>query len=441
MALINFYKGLKENYSPDTHGNSIYSCTDTNECYILGVLYENLSEQEIADKIGTNTYTDANYISKETNLTDAALQLDEEIKATNDNLAILNAASVKSVKVGSNTSNEAFSSGVITIANATTTTDGALSKEDKTKLDNIESTYLPLTGGTLIGPLTINNGGLSTSILNMGTRGNFFKYNSDDNYIGLMQYFRPNGFKWVSFGYANISGTGTFCIREEEASGVSDFALIFKDYEGNTYKFLNDYNFIAGTNYLAPGNVQISDVVNLQSTLDNKVSLTGDSFKNNNVCWGGTTTDGTTYCLALIDESDRVKIGNTNLPLYLRGSSIQFDDNSGDYYTVYHSNNFKAGVNYVTPEDVKSLVFTQSAGANETNAANYLKVRDGYFNIVVVHNNVYYTPNEINTSNSDSIAISFSAFTTTGYNIYQVIVTADGTCTESLYSSFTIPTA
>ena len=38
--------------------------------------------------IGTNVYTGANYISKETNLTEAVLQLDEEIKATNDNLAL-----------------------------------------------------------------------------------------------------------------------------------------------------------------------------------------------------------------------------------------------------------------------------------------------------------------------------------------------------------------
>ena len=51
-------------------------------------------------KVGANEYTNANYISKETNLTDAALQLDEEIKATNDNLAILNAATIKGVKVG-----------------------------------------------------------------------------------------------------------------------------------------------------------------------------------------------------------------------------------------------------------------------------------------------------------------------------------------------------
>ena len=37
-------------------------------------------------EVGSNIYTDSNYLSKETNLTDAVLQLDEEIKATNDNL-------------------------------------------------------------------------------------------------------------------------------------------------------------------------------------------------------------------------------------------------------------------------------------------------------------------------------------------------------------------
>ena len=42
----------------------------------------------LQDAIGTNVYTGANYISKETNLTEAVLQLDEEIKATNDNLAL-----------------------------------------------------------------------------------------------------------------------------------------------------------------------------------------------------------------------------------------------------------------------------------------------------------------------------------------------------------------
>ena len=40
------------------------------------------------EEVGSNIYTDSHYLGKETNLTDAILQLDEEIKATNDNLAL-----------------------------------------------------------------------------------------------------------------------------------------------------------------------------------------------------------------------------------------------------------------------------------------------------------------------------------------------------------------
>lgn len=41
---------------------------------------------DIQDITGSNTYTGTNYISKEANLTDAVMQLDEEIKAANDNI-------------------------------------------------------------------------------------------------------------------------------------------------------------------------------------------------------------------------------------------------------------------------------------------------------------------------------------------------------------------
>ena len=70
------------------------------------------------EEVGSNIYTDSNYLSKETNLTDAVLQLDEEIKATNDNLALEH-----------------------TNAEATYAT--------KAELDG----YLPLSGGTLTGYL------------------------------------------------------------------------------------------------------------------------------------------------------------------------------------------------------------------------------------------------------------------------------------------------
>lgn len=87
----------------------------------------------ITEKIGTNEYADTNYISKETNLTDVAKQLDEEIKAANDNLAILNAATIKGVQV--NGVDITPKTGKVNIANASTTNDGAMSKEDKAKVD------------------------------------------------------------------------------------------------------------------------------------------------------------------------------------------------------------------------------------------------------------------------------------------------------------------
>ena len=55
---------------------------------VAGTAYEGNKGAANKAAIGTNTYTGANYISKETNLTDAVVQLDEEIKATNDNLAL-----------------------------------------------------------------------------------------------------------------------------------------------------------------------------------------------------------------------------------------------------------------------------------------------------------------------------------------------------------------
>ena len=44
----------------------------------------------------------------------------------------------------------------VNIPNATTTSDGCMSYEDKNKLDNIENTYLPLTGGQLEGTLFVD---------------------------------------------------------------------------------------------------------------------------------------------------------------------------------------------------------------------------------------------------------------------------------------------
>lgn len=94
MAFMKFYVGNEAN--APSHRDGIYIAIDTKKIFYNGDAYGggnvDLSNYytiaQVNSKIGTNVYTGANYISKETNLTEAVLQLDEEIKATNDNLAL-----------------------------------------------------------------------------------------------------------------------------------------------------------------------------------------------------------------------------------------------------------------------------------------------------------------------------------------------------------------
>lgn len=61
---------------------------------------------------------------------------------------------------------------------ATQYKDGLLSSSDKKKLDGIEKTYLPKTGGTINGSLTINNGDL---VINRNSNGANFTINTTHN--------------------------------------------------------------------------------------------------------------------------------------------------------------------------------------------------------------------------------------------------------------------
>ena len=116
---------------------SIVWIKETQQIYTHGQFYNCSAGTDWSSQIGTNTYDGANYISKETNLTDVAMQLDTEIKATNDNLAILNAASLKGVKLAGAAENLAPQTGVVTIPDATTSSNGLMPAADKQKVDGI----------------------------------------------------------------------------------------------------------------------------------------------------------------------------------------------------------------------------------------------------------------------------------------------------------------
>ena len=100
--------------------------------------------ESIQDITGSNTYTGANYISKETNLTDAVIQLDEEIKATNDNLALEHAnAEATYVKKAGDTM-----TGDLTVPNIVVTSNGAIDGR-KLKVHNAGIDVIaPKGGGT-----------------------------------------------------------------------------------------------------------------------------------------------------------------------------------------------------------------------------------------------------------------------------------------------------
>lgn len=124
---------------------------------------------EINNKIGSNTYTDSNYLGKETNLTDAVLQLDEEIKATNDNLDLEH-------------------------ANAEAT------YAKKTELGG----YLPLTGGILTGTTEIHQDGFQLCLFG--------------GVDGIVQY-NENSIVIFSLQPAD-NGSGTLMLSDKDNSNI-----------------------------------------------------------------------------------------------------------------------------------------------------------------------------------------------------------------------------
>lgn len=289
----------------------------------------------LSDKVGSNTYTDANYISKETNLTDAAMQLDEEIKATNDNIDILNAATVKSIKVGSNTSNEAFSNGVITIANATTSTDGALSKEDKVKLDNIEDTYLPLAGGIITGTLSVAG---NTTLGNVTITGNVTQ--QGDSFITEAETVQvKDNLLVLNNGEAGAGVTAGISGIEVDRGTETNYQFIFDESD--------DY-------------FKVGEVGNLQTVLtrDTDANLTNNKF----FYWDNTTKQAKTRDVAISDISGLQTDGDGSL--YLA--------NDGTYKDV----------SALSAQEIYTIV--PSKTANAANASVYTLLKNNS-NIVVVY--------------------------------------------------------
>ena len=137
----------------------------------------------------------------------------------------------------------------------------------------------------------------------------------------------------------------------------------------------------------------ISDVTDLQVALNDKVSLSSDSFKPNNMCWGGTRTDGTTTCLAFINSENIALFGHTSLPLRLRSSSNPTVLVGTSTYTLLHTGN------------IGSITFTGAATGTFT-GLNDLTInipQGGGEADSVAWENVTRKPSEFNPTLNDNV--------------------------------------
>lgn len=225
MALVNFYRGLREKYSPDTHKDGLYFSTDTLEIILNGSsfgggltnvefsegklifsfangtvkevpideatqdlpgLLSALDKQKLdnlptgteisedisglEEKVGTNDYSGSNYLSEESNLTDAVKELDSQLKTTNDSInqkiEQLNQEAIKEIQLDGTKISAVDNK--VNIPLASPSADGVMSSEDKTKLDKIvdtgdgtqyltnNGTYVPLDKSS-VGLGNVNN--------------------------------------------------------------------------------------------------------------------------------------------------------------------------------------------------------------------------------------------------------------------------------------------
>lgn len=147
----------------DIQGKPTFSTVATSGLYsdLTGTpdLSNYVTSTQLTSIAGSNTYTGANYISKETNLTDAVIQLDEEVKATNDNLALehANAEATYVKKAGDTMTGDLKATKFIgplqgnadTATKATQDANGDVIADTYAKKAELSS-YLPLTGGSIL---------------------------------------------------------------------------------------------------------------------------------------------------------------------------------------------------------------------------------------------------------------------------------------------------
>ena len=223
----------KDNYTDSSNWIKISSISGSTPDELLEAINNALEEAKAYtdDKAGTVTFTGTNYITGSSDLTEAVVELDDQLK-------------------------------------------------------NVRDTYLPLSGGKMTGIIRIPYNGLQTS-----TNNSLIFFNETELWYGSLPY--------------------------KAVFDTSNTDMIHRKY-GVNHIIYDESNFIAGTDYLAPGAVTIADISDLGSTWDSYLKA---GVYNRNI-----TVNGTSYPV-MTDVS-----GATAINIYApktAGTSGQFLKSTG----------------------------------------------------------------------------------------------------------------
>lgn len=185
--------------------------------------------------------------------------------------------------------------------------------------------YAPTTAGTS-GKILQSTGGVPT-----WTNDNFFRQSRAVINSGDLDTFVSRTSGTYSVDLEGSSAILAVLARQMGSTSALEFYSNYtmSDFRVRTTIDDNKYN---PWKYFVLSNSGTENIANY-------VKLNGDSFKPNNMCWGGTTTDGTTVCLAHINTENTILLGHGSLSTAIRGSSLYYRDGSNNNYQIFHENN------------------------------------------------------------------------------------------------------
>lgn len=138
--------------------SKVVSCISTSpqvDCYIVNILNIDGAHYSFAIPGATKELAGLMTAADKAKLDDVPNIYAEKSK-TISNITVGNRPNKRGLYIAIDYADRTNPGTTVNIPNATTASDGCMSYEDKNKLDNIENTYLSLSGGTLTGGITVD---------------------------------------------------------------------------------------------------------------------------------------------------------------------------------------------------------------------------------------------------------------------------------------------